>query len=336
VELILRDRAGGQWPVRQATITLNLPDHFKYEGAETTATLEAWPIRGWNYLDKPEDAGAVFWIGTEPSIVTAYRKTLPPLWGDQRPAAGAPSQQAPQPSGAAASAEDAQTRSSSGHPLMPGMAPFFPKPAGILEGLRSGLKDLAHNIAMKGGWRGYWARKKPIPEIAIDANIRPLLTDCVEKRAAHLAPQANSGLGVCDYLVSRGDDRVFVELKPGFGDWRQGIEAEITTHIETIQDKNASAGLFIVFAFGEGFGGAFAAGSPELKELLSLRDAVCKARNMRVDVAVISCFNQSPASHRKAAPRAEDALQYYAAHHDATPLTTIESHQTDSPVETIT
>ena len=179
-------------------------------------------------------------------------------------------------------------------------------PAGILETLREFCHDLQKRIRVDRLYGALWDNDRPFPERAIHANLWNWLHPYFEERGGLTVDEATTGAGRCDFLILRGDDRVAVELKPSYGDWRQGMKRQLQAHTESLKLDHAAAGLFLVFAFQ----GTFKAGSQELQQLHRLRDDVCADRNVRIDIAVINCDPPESASKGHGPLRAGQGFYY--------------------------
>ena len=181
-------------------------------------------------------------------------------------------------------------------------------PEGILKAMREFLLSLSDMIHLEGYCQAFWAGDKPVPEKTIDAIIKPLLVEYIESRGGHCASQTDTGVGICDYWIAWDKDRLIVELKPSYGNWKQGIKKELQSHVESQKRNHAAAGLFFVLSFE----GKFRPESNELTELLELRDGVCRECDTRIDVAIVDCDKPAEsASKGNVPPKSGDALKYY-------------------------
>jgi hypothetical protein len=259
---------------------------------------EAKAIRGWIYeedFSKPsQDAGAAFSIADMGHDLGVCLDQLEDRSGLE-PLAGYPS-----------GGSDSAVAES----LIPGSTiPFEDGPEGILKGLGEFLEGMANEIHLGRGWEAFWYKKgKPLKERTIDAQIRPRLETYVRMRGAALVPQAQSGFGPCDYRVEWKLDRVWIELKPSEGAWRQGMKKELAQHLQyDLATKRRCAGLFVVLAFD----GRFHTNSKELTELLTIRDSVCGENGCRTDVAIIDCDMPLSASKGDVVEKPGSGLQYY-------------------------
>jgi len=294
-DIVIRTKNGEEFSFCEALVRLHIPSSPTNEPVE----FRAFALRGFVY-EQPNSkmsdrAGAVFWIPEEPTRVTEYRQTLHFSLGGQPALVQASLGRQPQ---AALPAR----------PRVPSEgAPFGTGVDGILKDIKEWLQDISDEIHLRGQWQVLWNRGEPVEEKVIDAYLRPLLTRYAESRGGQVAPQADTGVGKCDYLICHHADRVFVELKPSYGRTKQGIAAELPSHVETIRRTNARAGLFLVLAFK----GKFKPGSPELQELLQKCESVCRDLNLRIDIAVVDCDKPVSASIPEHALRPGEALQYY-------------------------
>jgi hypothetical protein len=184
---------------------------------------------------------------------------------------------------------------------------FKPGPDGVLEGLREWARGLAKRVGTEGDSRAYRPGGRPTDEGAIAAMIRDPLRQYAEARGASLAPGQQTGRGPTDFLIHRGNDRVYIELKRSCGDWKQGITAELPTYMAASSEDHAVGGLFLVFAFE----GAFKADGPDTRELLALRDTECGRTRRPIHVGIIDCGKPKSASKMKNPASPYDALQWY-------------------------
>ena len=278
-EVALRDRSGQEHHFSKGLITLFPPTL----GAHASVECEGWVLRGFNYElkfgVKTDEAGVVFWYQDEPASLRDYRLTLPMILGDEQ------QNPSPVPSGlyAIVSSEPVPVAIAKVDCPVKGI-PFKEGMKGLIGGFKEYLLALAEDIA-KGDSRAFWSRGKPVDERSIDAQLRKSLQLYVESRGGHLSSQATTGLGICDYLIYRDTDRLLIELKPSYGKWRQGIDAELATYIKALEGQKAAEGVFLVFAFNK----SFMVGSGELRDLLARRDACCTKHNVRIHIAVMYC-----------------------------------------------
>jgi hypothetical protein len=176
---------------------------------------------------------------------------------------------------------------------------------GLLRGVNEWVRQLSERIASHGQWRALWSQRRPADEATIGSQVCRDLAEYVRPRGGDVSWPADPG-GFSDCLVHRGSSRAVIELKTSYGDWRQGIRAEIASCMSQVRSRH---GLFLLMAFNS----AFKPGSDELRKLLHYRDSVCKANAVRIDVAVVDCDKPEAASRRRAAPRGVERVQHYPA-----------------------
>ncbi|MFC1763620.1 hypothetical protein ACFL6U_16270 [Planctomycetota bacterium] len=284
----------GRYEIDEVNITLtNNKDEPICEG-------KAQALRGWMYEDGykklSQQAGAVFKIENVPDDFLQVIKGLPQRSGLEILAGS--------------HINETQQAGNSGLPIITASgAPFESGLEGLLKGVKEFLYSMADEIRLKGYWQALWFKKDtPVKERAIGALLKRPLEEYVREHGAVVTEQAQSGLGPCDFLVERPPDRLWIELKPSYGNWRQGMKKELPQYMQhDASAKRSSAGLFLIFAFD----GKFKEDSPEVNELLSMRNLSCQTHKCRIDVAIINCDKPISASVGETLEKPGDGLQYY-------------------------
>ncbi|MFC1763616.1 hypothetical protein ACFL6U_16250 [Planctomycetota bacterium] len=189
------------------------------------------------------------------------------------------------------------------------VTPFESGLEGLFKGFQEFLCGMADEIRLNGYWQALWFDKEhPVKERSIGALLRRPLQEYVHKRNAVLTEQAQSGLGPCDFLIEQAPNKLWIELKPSYGNWRQGMKKELLQYMQNdAAAKRPSAGLFLIFAFNS----EFERDSHEVNDLLSIRDRSCQTYQCRIDVAIINCDKPTSASVGETLEKPGDGLQYY-------------------------
>lgn len=293
IKLLIKEKSESQWGFRQATLALCFPPGFGSGPSNHEAKCDAWAIRGWNYLGKENEAGALFWLAQEPTELIPYRQNLPRRLGDQIPAGSGSVERTPE----AAPIRRQLAKEDLGFP--------FTGPESILEGIKKWFADWAEDIRVHERWPILWPHGKPTDERSIDSLVRGDLQKYVESRGGHFSVHDSSGLGLVDYSVPFGKNEVVVELKLGHAKWKQGIDAQLATYMKA---KDTRYGVFVVFDFAQEFG----KDSERLNDLVKRQGTVCGNEGIRIDIAIISCDKPMPGSERNRPPRPGEGFEWYA------------------------
>jgi hypothetical protein len=288
----LQDNNGSR-PIRDVLIQLAAPK-------ETTAFCKAEALRGWMYPSKdvslPEMPGAAFKISELPSGFCERRVNhLPPRTSED-------------PISLADLTVSSENTGESTLPGAPGPA-FSDGPEGIIQSLRDFFLEFSRKVT-QGLWKALRATGRPIDESSLDSIIRPEMEKFVISRAGYIAFQPEIGMGKCDYVIARANDRVIVELKPSYGNWKQGIRKELPAYVKAqSQNGYSTNGLFLVLAFDK----KFRRNSNEVHRLLRLRDDACLDCTSAIEVVIIDCDKPVPPSKIR---DDGDPSQYYPYKND--------------------
>jgi hypothetical protein len=293
-ELVITERGGSRSRFRQATLKLHLPSNDRPDGFNHETKCDAWAIRGWNYLGRQDEAGALFWFAQEPKELIPYRQNLPRLGGDQIPANSGSVERTPEaaPIRRQFATEDL------------GLPPFTDLES-VLVGIKKWFADWAEDIRVHERWPILWPHGKPTDERSIDSLVRGDLQKYVESRGGHFSVHDSSGLGPVDYSVCSGSNEVVVELKLGHAKWKQGIDAQLASYMKA---KKTRYGVFVLFDFEQEFG----KDSEHLNDLVKRQRTVCGNEGIRIDIAIISCDKPTPGSKRPTPAREGEGFQWHA------------------------
>jgi hypothetical protein len=292
IELAITEKDGTRSVFREASLVLRIPPGHRDESPNHEVTCSAWSIRGWNYLGRTDEAGALFYIEQEPDELKVVRESLPPLWPHLNPTPT----RAVQPQSASKMEQWSATE---------GFGVPLPKePESILDVIGKWFGTFADSIRLHKRWTVVWPGGEPTDERAIDGLVRADLQKYVESRGGYFVAHESSGLGTVDYTVSFEGTEVVVELKLGHGKWKQGIGAELPTYMKA---KDTRYGIFVVFDFDEDFGKE----SKRLKELLELQMGTCSNEGVRIGVAIVPCDKPTPGSKRKTPARDGEGFQWH-------------------------
>jgi hypothetical protein len=299
-DLRMKDKHGSAWKFSKALAIFDVPAvlHGKQSAQLRSEIL---PIRGWSH--KPSDiehAGAVVWVKTPP---IKNIKDLIPISAMEGEAEDSDETDIP-----IIKKEFSQKHKTLLIAKLPFDVPFDQGPMGLIKGIEQFFEKISDAILFNKMYILLWTTQKPIspvPERNIDALIRQFFKEYVESRGGSLSCQEDVGLGLCDYIVSRGNDKVVIELKRScHQQLKQGLETELPTLMVT---NGAKYGIFLMFAFNA----AFKKGSSECKNLIRLREKITKKMNLNIRIIIINCDKQEPASKRKATLVPGDGFQQY-------------------------
>jgi hypothetical protein len=286
VDLYVKNNQGTTWKFNKASAIFS---GSGIPSGEQQILSTVYPIRGWQYKHSYKgNAGAVVWVETPP---IKNLKNLVPIVAME---------------GSAEENDEIEfknelktgvnTEASSG-------TMFEPGPEGLTKGIKEFFEDFSNKILLERRQELFWNKKNPVTEKKIDLLIRPELERYVKSRGGNLTYQEDVGLGRCDYVISRGDDNLVIELKRSVGNWKQGIKSELPT---LMTGKKTNYGIFLIFTFHWQFGKK----SKELRELRMLRYNTCKPQKVHIDIVLISCDKQKSASHLPKTPCAGEGFQY--------------------------
>ena len=276
-------------------------------GAESIPVDHALAVRAFRYeFPQQYDGqyGAALFVPTPPQTLVKLAQRFPERVGP----GGGP------PAGGGALLE--ATEPSGGSVAEPEPPPFPAGEAGMLQGLRNWVSDLADSVD-EGGCEAYWSGGKPVTELNIASQIRPGLIDYVTRRGGTVVCEYWTPKGPADFWISHYTHSVALELKRSRNaNWAHGISTQLPTYMGQKQGKGKSRqgttghGLYLLFAFQ----GTFGKGSARVKELRKLQNKVCRELGVRIDVAIVNCDRPDPAesaSRRPALPVSAERLQYY-------------------------
>jgi hypothetical protein len=283
VMLCVTDKRGKKYRFREALAELKIPADCP---GKTVSKVESRvrPIRGWRYqYANKGKIGIVFWLENPPTLDAGQLQIVRSEDGEAERSAIPEEVHPVEPKGALRKG---------GHQLLQDISQWLEEFAASME----------RNRRYRGLWTGSGKRGlRPVDELAIDAQIREQLKEFVESHDGSLSCQEDTGWGPCDYIVRHRKDKVVIELKPSYGEWKKGISNQLPDYMEQAKTKH---GLFLVFAFAA----SFQKDSKELEELCALSERVSKSRGMCIDIVVINCDRPKSATQ---GPRLKDRFQYY-------------------------
>ena len=290
IDLYVKNKKGSVCLVKEADAV------FTFEGEEITTKV--YPIRGWKYKKSNQGhAGAVFRIA-KPPIKKNDLKKLEALTIGEGEAEDDDYIDIPNKSKWQAMRFDRNRLDYD--------TPFDPGPEGLVKGIEEFFKVLSDKIHFKKWSHLFWTTKLPkIPknELEIDITLRPLFQDYVESRSGKLTCQEDSGLGLCDYVVSRESDNIVIELKSSMHKkLKQGIEAELPTLMKSM---NTKFGVFLLFDFKA----AYEKNTDKLNNLIKLRNNISKTIDLNIHIMIVNCDKPKTASKIKKAARHGDGFQ---------------------------
>lgn len=287
IMLCVTDKTEVKYMFREALAVLEIPNNCPGKVASHEESVVR-PIRGWKYKYTNEGkVGVVFWLKNPPTL---NLEQLQIVLDDQGEA-----EETAKPK-EAEQCQECNIRFRKGGQF-------------ILQDICEWFENFSNLIRWDRRYRGFWTRSgkkglRPVDELAIDGQIRKDLREFVESHYGTLSCQEDTGWGSCDYIVRYNNVEIVIELKPSYGEWKNGISKQLPDYMEA---KHTRYGLFLVFSFE----GKFRKNSKEVKDLQRLRDGVCKKRNICIDIIVISCDKPGAASRKNKLLHPEDHFQYY-------------------------
>lgn len=174
--------------------------------------------------------------------------------------------------------------------------PFASGSKGIFTALIGWFKNLAVKISKDRGYMAYWTARPRIPviESTINGSLRGPLNEYVSQRDGNLSSEEEASEGKLDYVVSRGGDKVVIELKRSVdpSQCQNGVCKQLPNYMNY---KNTQYGIFVIFCFGH----MYQKDSQEIVELCKLRDSVCSEKDIQIKIITINCDPPSSSDSEK-------------------------------------